>query len=137
MRLTTGWQSVCGGSLVSNTRVLTAAHCWWDGQSQANLFTIGSYWNYLNLLTPNLNQVANIVKIYALSHCSLGVTYSWFKSIPPLMWHSVFFLRLLTIAFTVTLMSQTGTVFKLPNLQVCVTCKRCSCYFSCDFTNLW
>ncbi|KAJ2950273.1 hypothetical protein O0L34_g11636 [Tuta absoluta] len=32
--------SVCGSSLLTNTKLVTAAHCWWDGKNQALLFTV-------------------------------------------------------------------------------------------------
>ncbi|XP_050347628.1 collagenase-like [Nymphalis io] len=38
--LTTGSQSVCGSSLLTNTRLVTAAHCWRDSSSQARQFTV-------------------------------------------------------------------------------------------------
>ncbi|CAK1549508.1 unnamed protein product [Leptosia nina] len=38
--LTNGRTSVCGSSLISNTRAVTAAHCWWDGRNQARQFTV-------------------------------------------------------------------------------------------------
>ncbi|CAK1580734.1 unnamed protein product [Parnassius mnemosyne] len=37
--LTTGQTSVCTASLVSNTRLVTAAHCWWDGRNQGRQLT--------------------------------------------------------------------------------------------------
>ncbi|CAH4031679.1 unnamed protein product [Pieris brassicae] len=38
--LTNGKSSVCGSSLLSNTKAVTSAHCWWDGTNQARRFTI-------------------------------------------------------------------------------------------------
>lgn len=38
--LTDGGTSVCGSSMLSNTRAVTAAHCWFDGLSQARHFTL-------------------------------------------------------------------------------------------------
>ncbi|CAK1591456.1 unnamed protein product [Parnassius mnemosyne] len=38
--LTSGQTSVCGSSLLSNTRLLTAGHCWFDGRNQAREFTV-------------------------------------------------------------------------------------------------
>ncbi|XP_075974114.1 brachyurin-like [Anticarsia gemmatalis] len=35
-----GSTSACGGSILTNTRVLTAAHCWYDGRLQARQITV-------------------------------------------------------------------------------------------------
>ncbi|XP_063828923.1 collagenase-like [Ostrinia nubilalis] len=38
--LADGRQSVCGSSLLTSSRAVTAAHCWWDGRNQARQFTV-------------------------------------------------------------------------------------------------
>ncbi|XP_045527335.1 collagenase-like [Pieris brassicae] len=38
--LASGWSSVCGSSLLSHTKAVTAAHCWFDGSNQARQFTV-------------------------------------------------------------------------------------------------
>ncbi|CAG9564987.1 unnamed protein product [Danaus chrysippus] len=38
--LTDGKRSVCGASLISNTRLVTAAHCWVTSQARARQFTV-------------------------------------------------------------------------------------------------
>ncbi|CAH0625181.1 unnamed protein product [Chrysodeixis includens] len=38
--LTNGATSVCGSTMLTNTRSVTAAHCWWDGRSQARQFQL-------------------------------------------------------------------------------------------------
>lgn len=38
--LSSGQTSVCGSTMLSNTRSVTAAHCWNDGKNQAISFTL-------------------------------------------------------------------------------------------------
>ncbi|KAM3955633.1 collagenase-like [Aphomia sociella] len=38
--LASGATSVCGSSLLSNTRAVTAAHCWWDGRQNARQLVV-------------------------------------------------------------------------------------------------
>ncbi|XP_050664721.1 collagenase-like [Leptidea sinapis] len=61
--LSNGRQSVCGSSLISSTRLVTAAHCWRDGRNQAFLFTVvlGS----VNLFSGGVRINTNSVEVHA------------------------------------------------------------------------
>ncbi|XP_013191146.2 collagenase isoform X1 [Amyelois transitella] len=61
--LTSGATSVCGSSLLSNTRAITAAHCWRDTFNQARQFTVvlGS----LTLFTGGTRVVTSSVVLHA------------------------------------------------------------------------
>ncbi|XP_046969197.1 collagenase-like isoform X2 [Vanessa cardui] len=61
--LTDGRQSVCGSSLLSNTRLVTAAHCWRHGSTQARQFTVvlGS----IRLFSGGLRVNTNNVQVHA------------------------------------------------------------------------
>ncbi|XP_063899435.1 collagenase-like [Helicoverpa armigera] len=56
--LTNDQTSVCGGSLLSHYHVVTAAQCWWDGQSKASsiLVVLGS----LKLFSGGTRQYASV-----------------------------------------------------------------------------
>ncbi|KAG6459628.1 hypothetical protein O3G_MSEX011499 [Manduca sexta] len=58
--LTTGATSVCGSSLLSTTRAVTAAHCWRDSRNQARQFTVvlGSTRLFSGGVRHNTNTVA-------------------------------------------------------------------------------
>ncbi|KPJ20544.1 Collagenase [Papilio machaon] len=64
VQLTTGQTSVCGASLVSNTRLVTAAHCWRDRSNQGRQMTavLGSvrlFSGGTRLTTSNVNMHQN------------------------------------------------------------------------------
>ncbi|KAJ8704755.1 hypothetical protein PYW08_012075 [Mythimna loreyi] len=62
--LTTDETSVCGGTLLSHSRVLTTAQCWWDGYSQANrvLVVLGS----IKLFSGGWRNVASTITVHPL-----------------------------------------------------------------------
>ncbi|KAI8432347.1 hypothetical protein MSG28_004760 [Choristoneura fumiferana] len=51
--------SVCGSSLLSANRLVTAAHCWFDGRNQAWQFTVvfGSHWLFFGGTRISTTQV--------------------------------------------------------------------------------
>ncbi|XP_050347629.1 collagenase-like [Nymphalis io] len=61
--LTDGRQSVCGSSLLTNTRLVTAAHCWRHRSTQARTFTVvlGS----VRLFTGGVRVNTNNVQMHA------------------------------------------------------------------------
>ncbi|CAG9564996.1 unnamed protein product [Danaus chrysippus] len=83
--LVDGRQSVCGASLISNTRLVTAAHCWVTTTAQARQFTVvlgsiqlysgGTRINTSNVrLHPSYNMwnLANDIAVIIINSITLG-----------------------------------------------------------------
>ncbi|XP_063828922.1 collagenase-like [Ostrinia nubilalis] len=60
--LTDGRQSICGSSLISNTRSVTAAHCWRTNSMQARQFTV--VWGSNRLTTGGTRVVTTNVVVH-------------------------------------------------------------------------
>ncbi|CAH0731261.1 unnamed protein product, partial [Brenthis ino] len=61
--LTTGARSICGSSLLTNTRVVTAAHCWMTRQSQGR--SVEVVFASLNLLSGGVRVTSTNVQMHA------------------------------------------------------------------------
>ncbi|XP_041981905.1 collagenase-like [Aricia agestis] len=79
--LTNGLTSVCGSSLVSNTRLVTAAHCWRTRSNQARQFVVvlGSvqlFFGGTRITTTNVDVHANY-NMDNLNNDVAMITISW------------------------------------------------------------
>ncbi|XP_013196252.1 collagenase [Amyelois transitella] len=79
--LTTGQTSVCGSSLLSNTRAVTAAHCWRHRNSQALQYVVvfGStllFSGGVRITTSNVEPHANYNQINLNNDIAI-ITLSW------------------------------------------------------------
>ncbi|KAG6445775.1 hypothetical protein O3G_MSEX004117 [Manduca sexta] len=78
--LRSGWTSVCGSSLISHTRAITAAHCWFDGRETAlgvtivlgstRLFTGGVRVNSTNVEIHEQYNHRNLINDIAMIYLS-------------------------------------------------------------------
>ncbi|XP_072930866.1 brachyurin-like [Epargyreus clarus] len=92
--------SACGSSLVSSNRLVTAAHCWFDGRFQANQFVVvlGSHFLFSGgIRIPTSNVVVHpwwspatlqndVAVIYLPTHVSLSATVQPIQLPHGLLW---------------------------------------------------